>query len=467
VSDLLLAHGYFLSEDEQERRVMKPYSPLGLLYVASHLRARGFSVSVFDSTFKSYAEFESVLSRDRPSVVGLYCNLMTKRNVLRMAASARAAGALVVLGGPDPPHYAEEYLQHGADFVVVGEGELTLEQLLPRLLLCPASRAFGDVSGLVYRDEGGTLVRTAPRPLLPRLDDQPWPLREAIDLQPYLAAWRERHGKGSLSLLTARGCPYTCRWCSRSVFGESHRRRSPKAVADELQFLAEHYRPDMVWYVDDVFTIHKGFVLEYARELERRSLRVPFECISRADRIDAEIALALRRLGCARLWIGSESGSQRILDLMDRRVTLEQVQNATRLLKRHGIETGMFIMLGYEGEELQDLEATVAHLKRAAPDVFLTTVAYPIKGTEYYERSRPRLLDGRPFARHTDRDLGIAGRHSRRYYGFVRQWMDGELARDRHWRAGRLLPAARAAARAGIGRVGMALSAREKEGAPA
>jgi radical SAM superfamily enzyme YgiQ (UPF0313 family) len=224
VSDLLLAHGYFLSEDEQERRVMKPYTPLGLLYVASHLRARGLSVSVFDSTFKSFAEFLSALASDRPSVVGLYCNLMTKRNVLRMAASARAAGALVVLGGPDPPHYAEEYLQHGGDFVVIGEGESTLEELLPRLLRRPASRALGDVCGLVYRDEGGALVRTAPRPLLPRLDDQPWPLREAIDLQPYLAAWRERHGQGSLSLLTARGCPYTCRWCSRSVFGESHRR---------------------------------------------------------------------------------------------------------------------------------------------------------------------------------------------------------------------------------------------------
>lgn len=464
MSDLLLAHGYFLGEDEQERRVMKPYPPLGILYLSSHLKARGFAVDVFDSTFRGFGDFEALLARERPGVVGLYCNLMTKANVLRMAAASRRAGATVVLGGPEPPHYAEEYLLHGADFVVVGEGERTLEELLPRLQARPGSRDLADVRGLVYRDEQGRLVRTPPRPLIERLDEQPWPDRQAIAIEPYLSAWRARHGRGSLSLLTARGCPYTCRWCSRSVFGESHRRRSAKAVADELQHLHERYRPDMLWYVDDVFTIHKGFLLEYAKELERRSLRIPFECISRADRIDEEIAEALRRLGCLRLWIGSESGSQRILDLMDRRVTLEQVQRATRLLQARGIEVGMFLMLGYEGEQESDLLATAEHLKRTDPDVFLTTVAYPIKGTPFYERVQERILDGRPWSARSDRDLGLRGRHSRRYYAAARRFLDGELLRGRHWRAGRYLQAAHAAARAGVGRAGMALFAHEREG---
>lgn len=461
--ELLLAHGYFLSEDAQERELMKPYPPLGLLYVSSHLKARGFSVDVFDSTFRSFAEFLALVERERPRVVGLYCNLMTKANVLRMAAACRRHGAIVVLGGPEPPHYAEQYLDHGADFVVIGEGERTLEELLPHLLARPGSRDLQAVRGLVYRDESGRLVRSEPRPLIPKLDEQPWPDREAIALTPYLAAWRERHGRGSLSLLTARGCPYTCRWCSRSVFGESHRRRSPVAVADEVQHLVERHRPDMLWYVDDVFTIHKGFVLAYARELERRSLRVPFECISRPDRIDEEVADALKRLGCFRLWIGSESGSQRILDLMDRRVTLEQVRLASRLLQQRGIEVGMFLMLGYEGEQESDLLATAEHLKRAAPDVFLTTVAYPIKGTEFYARVEPRIVNGRPWAQRSDRDLGLAGRRSRRYFDFARRFLDGEVARDRHWRAGRYLRALRAAARAGLGRAGMALFAHERE----
>jgi radical SAM superfamily enzyme YgiQ (UPF0313 family) len=461
--DLLLTHGYFLAEDAQERRVMKPYPPLGILYIGSHLKARGFEVEVFDTTFRSFADFLDRLERDRPGVVGIYCNLMTKRNVLRMIAECRRVGALVVLGGPEPPHYAEQYLERGADVVVVGEGELTLEQLVPRLLARPGSRDLGDVDGVVYRDEHGRLVRTPPRALIPKLDAQPPPDREAIDMRPYLEAWRSRHGMGSVSLLTARGCPYTCRWCSRSVFGETHRRRSPAKVADEVRWIVERYAPDMLWYVDDVFTIHHGWMREYLAEMSRRGLRVPFECISRADRLSEEVADALARLGCFRLWIGSESGSQRILDAMDRRVSVEQVQRASGLLRSRGIQVGMFIMLGYTGEQQEDLEATVDHLKKAAPDVFLTTVAYPIKGTPYYEEVAGRISRNGDWATTSDRDFALRGRHTRRYYEFARRWMVGEVARERHWKRGSYLRAARAAAMAGVGRIGMALLERRTE----
>lgn len=455
--DLLLSHGYFLAEDAQERRVMKPYPPLGLLYVSAHLKARGFSVGIFDSTFRSFDEYQAAVARERPSVVGLYCNLMTKRNVLRMAAEAARQGARVVLGGPEPPAEAEEYLARGADAVVVGEGELTLAELLPLLLARPGARDWSEVAGLVYRNESDRVVRTRPRALIRDLDAQPWPDRESVDLAPYLAAWRAHHGFGSVSLLTARGCPFTCRWCSRSVYGETHRRRSAAAVADEVAWIAERYRPEQLWYVDDVFTIHPGFVRALADEMARRGLRVPFECISRADRLDEATADALARLGCRRLWIGSESGSQRVLDAMDRRVTVEQVQHATRLLQARGIEVGMFIMLGYEGEETADLQATVEHLKVSSPDVFLTTVAYPIKGTPYHDELRGRLRSTRPWEDATDRDVTVTGRRTPLFYRFARQWMESEVARHRHWRAGRYLRAARAATRAGAGRLGMAL----------
>src|SRR6185503_4967245 len=167
------------------------------------------------------------------------------------------------------------YLQRGADLVVVGEGEETLSELLPRLLSRPGSRDLEQVAGLVYRDECDRLVRTAARPLIRDLDAQPLPDREAIDLGRYLEAWRGRHGIGSVSVLTARGCPYTCRWCSRSVFGETHRRRSPEGVAAEVQWIVERYRPEMLWYVDDVFTIHHGWLRRYAAEMARRGLHIP------------------------------------------------------------------------------------------------------------------------------------------------------------------------------------------------
>jgi anaerobic magnesium-protoporphyrin IX monomethyl ester cyclase len=443
--DLLLAHGYFLATDPAEQRIMRPHPPLGLLYLSSHLKARGYDVGVFDSTFQRFGDYERYLARHRPPVVGLAVNLMTKRNVLAMIAAAKRIGARVVLGGPDPPHYADEYLAAGADVVVVGEGEQTLDELL--------RKDTADVAGVVFR--GG---RTAARAQIADLDAQPIPDRGAVDIERYMQAWRTRHGFAPLSLITARGCPYTCTWCSRSVFGTTHRRRSPQSVADEVEVLVDRYRPDRLWYADDVFAIHRTWTLDYARELQRRRLRLPFECISRAERIDDAVADALVELGCWRVWIGSESGSQRVLDLMQRRVTVERVLDASALLRRRGIQVGMFIMLGYDGEREEDLRATIAHLKRAAPDVFLTTVSYPIKGTPYYQAVAPRIHGAAPWREHSDRDLTITGRPSRRYYDFARRWIDGEVARDRHWRGGRYLGATKAMVSATLGRIGMTVT---------
>jgi radical SAM superfamily enzyme YgiQ (UPF0313 family) len=459
--DVLLAHGYFLSADREEQRIMRPYPPLGVLYLSSHLKAQGFDVGVFDGTFGSIEDFDEFVRRRRPPVVGLAVNMMTKRNALRMMAMARAAGARVVVGGPDPPHYADEYLRAGADVVAIGEGEQTLEELVPVLGGGDRDR-LGAIPGIVYSQRLGlgeaVSVRNQPRPLLPDLDRQPFPDREAIDLDAYLRAWRRRHGFAPISLITARGCPYTCAWCSRSVFGTTHRRRSPVNVADEVEQIVERYRPDRLWYADDVFAIHRGWTLAYAAELDKRRLRLPFECISRAERIDEEVADALVSLGCWRVWIGAESGSQRILDAMQRRVTLDRVVHASGLLRRRGIQVGMFIMLGYEGEREEDLRATVEHLKRTTPDIYLTTVSYPIKGTPYYDAVAERVRAPGAWADRTDRDLAIAGRPHRRYYDFARRWMVGEVARSIHWQRGRYARALRAASSAMVGRVGMSLT---------
>lgn len=461
--DVLLAHAYFLAEDPAERQIMRPHPPLGLLYVSSHLKRAGAAVSVFDSTFRTLGEFTDRLDRERPPVVGLSVNLMTKRNALRMIAACRERGVKVVVGGPDPPYHAGRYLDAGVDVVVVGEGERTLEELLPRLGLRDWRSAIADVAGIVFHDHAGQIVRTAPRALLSDLDAQPWPDREAADMPRYLDAWRRRHGVGTASLVTARGCPYTCTWCSRSVFGATHRRRSVRNVADEVEDLVHRYRPERLWYADDVFAIHRGWTLAYAAELDRRRLHLPFECISRAERIDDEVADALRSLGCFRVWIGSESGSQRVLDAMQRRVRVERVQETAARLRRRGIEVGLFIMLGYDGETLEDLHATVGHLKRVRPDVFLTTVAYPIAGTPFYRQVESRLKASGPWTETSDRDLVVRGRPVRRYYDFARRWIAAEVAREQHVRSRRYGRAVRAAASALVGRIGMALTAEWRE----
>lgn len=421
-----------MEEDPKELLIRKPYAPLGLLYICSHLRARNFDVDVFDSTFARKKDLFSRLQDTKPSVLGVYANLMTRRNVIEILRVAREAGWKTVVGGPEPGAYIREYLDEGADIVVLGEGEATMEELL-----CARQRnswPFADlrkISGVAFLNDQGAVEQTAPRQQLADLDSQPWPARNAVDISRYVRTWREAHGQGSLSFITARGCPYHCRWCSHQVFGKTHRRRNPQRVVDEVEWLLSTYDPDMVWIADDVFTIHHGWLRQYAAEMRRRSLKIPFECISRADRLNSEAVDLLADLGCFRVWIGSESGSQRILDAMERGVTVEQVQLAVRLCKASGIETGMFLMWGYEGETLDDIEATIAHVKQSDPDIFLTTVAYPIKGTPYYESVAKSLIQLQPWSHTSDREIRVGGCRSKTFYEHADRLLRDEVELSR------------------------------------
>lgn len=432
--DLLLTHGYFLNQDPKELAIMKPYAPLGILYLSSHLRKRGIDVAIYDATFGSFNELVRILGQGPPSVLGIYSNLMTRGNVVRIIAAARALGWTVVVGGPEPASYPEQYLNAGAHVIVEGEGEATVEELLmipvkARPLPGGWEEKFLErVNGIIFRRSDSTVFRTPPHALIRELDAQPWPDREQVDIDRYVRTWRTHHGVGSVSLITARGCPYHCRWCSHATFGKTHRRRSPQGVVDEIAWILRRYQPDMIWMADDVFTIHHGWVLQFAEEMKRRGVRVPFECITRADRINPRIADALAGLDCFRVWIGSESGSQRILDAMQRGVRVEQVREAIQLCRARGIQTGMFLMWGYEGEELSDIEATVEHVKASLPDIFLTTVSYPIKGTPYYDEVAPRLENLMEWQQSTDRDLKIRGRHSRQYFHWADQLLKSEVA---------------------------------------
>lgn len=425
-TDILLTHGYFIAEDEHEQQIMKPYPTLGLLYISSHLKAKGFDVDLFDATFESLASFATHMERTRPTLVGIYCNLMTKFNVLKQIALCKAVGATVVLGGPEPASYAQEYLTHGADFIIVGEGELTLEALLPHLKQHGRAK-LEEIAGLIYRNDGGEITRTPPRPQIDNLSAQPWPDRAAIDMQRYLDTWKTHHGLSSVSLITARGCPYTCTWCSHSVFGQTHRRRTVEDVADEVEWIIKTYAPDQLWYADDVFTIQPRWTLNLAAELQRRGIRIPFECISRADRLNEAVIAALAEMGCYRLWLGAESGSQRILDAMKRKTDAADVQKKSHMLQAAGIQVGMFIMLGYEGEELTDIWETAEHLKQSNPDTFLTTVAYPIKGTPYYDDVQDRIDSPLAWAERADRDMIITGRRSPTFYKHATRWMVSDV----------------------------------------
>jgi anaerobic magnesium-protoporphyrin IX monomethyl ester cyclase len=441
--DLLLTHGYFLYEDPKELQIMKPYAPLGILYLCSHLRAKGFEVDVFDATFSSRAALFHHLRTETPTVLGIYANLMTRSNAVEIMAVAREAGWRVVVGGPEPGAYAQEYLEAGAEFVVFGEGEATLEELLTALKahadIDPAWRS--KIAGTAYLDADGRFHQNPPRNQIADLDAQPWPARHAIDVQRYVDTWRTHHQQGSVNFITARGCPYKCRWCSHQVYGQTHRRRDPIKVVDELEWLLTRYNPDIAWVSDDVFTINHEWIRKYAAEMRRRSLRIPFECISRADRLNEEMLDLLAELGCFRIWIGSESGSQRLLDAMDRGVKVEQVQRAVEQTRARNIQSGMFLMWGYEDEQLTDIEATIQHVSTARPDIFFTTVSYPIKGTPYYQQIQDKLVQLKPWGQSSDREIKVLGRHSRDFYAHADKLLRAEVERARLTSSGVATPA--------------------------
>jgi anaerobic magnesium-protoporphyrin IX monomethyl ester cyclase len=297
MADILLAHAYFLKHDVIEQRVMKPYPPLGILCLSAYLKRAGFSVEVFDATFRDPQDFQEAVRRIRPRIVGIYANIITRDNVFRMARIARDNGVkYIVCGGPDAPEWADLYFQNGVDIIGTNEGERTLEALIPWLDERGMS-GLESVPGIIYRRDGKAW-RTPPRDAITNLDTLPWPDRDVVVMEDYFKAWQTRHGERSVSLITARGCPFHCAWCSSEVFGHSHRQRSPGNVVDEMVMLRQKYNPDILWISDDVLTINRKWSLEFFQEVQRRGAVHPFECLSRVDLVDTEILTGLKQAGC-------------------------------------------------------------------------------------------------------------------------------------------------------------------------
>lgn len=427
---ILLTHGYFLEEDAKEQSIMRPYVPLGILYISAYLERYGYDNDVFDSTFSSFEKLSGFLLERQPDVVGIYTNLMTKLNVLRIMHFIKSQPALqatrIVLGGPETRNHIAKFLEHQADFIVLGEGERTMLELVQWM----DGRQEGgpeNIDGIAWLDGAAGMRQNRERSKLKNYDELPMPNRLKVDLQRYLDVWKNRHGTNTISVSTMRGCPYSCKWCSRAVYGQSYRRRNPANVVDEIAWIKEHYAVDSLWFVDDVFTISHKWLQEFTDEMKRRKLVIPYECITRADRMNEEVIRNLRESGCFRVWIGAESGSQKVIDLMDRRVEIKQVQDMIRLARKYGMEAGTFIMVGYPGETKEDIYATVRHLKASDPDLFTITVAYPIKGTPLYAEVEDRFLTNLPWESSTDRDIDFGRTYNRKYYDLTIRMIHHEM----------------------------------------
>ncbi|HUI08820.1 MAG TPA: radical SAM protein [Bacteroidota bacterium] len=423
-ADILFTHSYFLRFDPKELRAMTPYPPLGTLYAASIARGLGYRPSLFDSMLaEGEAEITPVIRRLRPRIVAIYdddFNYLTKMCLTRMreaafalAGIARGEGCTVIVHGSDAADRAEEYIARGADYVLCGEGEGPLGDLLVAL------RDGGDpfaVRGVVARD-GLTLRRTLPHASVRDLDALPMPAWDLIDASRYRDAWVNRHGHFSLNMVTTRGCPFHCNWCAKPIYGQAYASRSPANVVDEMIHLRHTLHPDHLWFCDDIFGLKPGWLGEFAAEVNRRGAHTPFKCLARVDLLLKDNAVDhLAAAGCTSVWVGAESGSQKILDAMEKGTTVGQIHEASRLLRAKGIRTGFFLQFGYPGETRADIDRTLAMVRDCLPDDIGISVSYPLPGTPFYESVRRSLGGKKNWRVSEDLDLMFPGEFHPDFY---------------------------------------------------
>lgn len=400
MKNILFSHSYFLRFDPKQWNTGQPYAPLGTLYAAALLRENDYAVSLFDPMFAQQAE-EVIPALDsfRPRYFVIYddgFNYLTKmcltnmrEAAFRMSQLAKERGCTVIVSSSDSTDHYEQYLHEGADFIVLGEGEITLLELVKAL-----DRSTTDLSaipGLAYQ-QGEAVVKTGKRAVIKELDALPYPAWDLVDLAPYRAMWLKSSGYFSMNMGTTRGCPFKCNWCAKPIYGNRYNSRSPQHVVQELVKLKAQYHFDHIWFCDDIFGLKPGWVQEFATLTEQASLQLRFKIQSRADLLVQEnYVQSLARAGCETTWMGAESGSQAILDAMDKGTTIEQIHTATKLLKQHGIRPGFFIQFGYPGEKKEDIRLTIRMIRELMPAELGISVSYPLPGTVFYERVKNEL----------------------------------------------------------------------------
>lgn len=399
---ILFTHSYFLRFDPKQWKTGQPYPPLGTLYAASLMRENQCSVSFFDTMFsKSPEEILPALQHHRPEFLVLYddgFNYLTKMCLTNMREAAfrmiklgKQAGCKVIVSSSDSTDHFQQYISEGADFVIIGEAELTLLELINAI--STGTDDLSHIAGIAYNNNG-SITRTVKRNVMRDLDALPLPAWDLVDIQPYRKMWMNSTGYFSLNMGTTRGCPFKCNWCAKPIYGNRYNVRSPQNVVKELLFLKSRFGFDHIWFCDDIFGLKPGWVKSFADLVQQNNLELKFKIQARADLLLQDDHIAdLARAGCDNVWMGAESGSQRILDAMDKGTRIEQIYTATRLLKKHNIKPSFFIQFGYPGETHEDIEKTISMINELLPAELGISVSYPLPGTVFYEKVKMELKE--------------------------------------------------------------------------
>ena len=399
---ILFSHSYFLRFDPKQLATGQPYAPLGTLYAAALMRENGYTVSLFDTMFAHEPdEIIPELIKLSPGFFVLYddgFNYLTKmcltnmrEAAFRMIKLAKEKGCTVIVSSSDSTDHYELYLQEGADFILLGEAEHTLLELVTKIE--KQETDFISIQGLAFR-QNDAVVKTTRRQVLKDLDSLPLPAWDIINMDPYRQTWLKHTGHFSMNMTTTRGCPFKCNWCAKPIYGNRYNSRSPQNVIKELKLLQEKFHVDHIWFCDDIFGLKPGWVNEFADLVEKEKIKFRFKIQARVDLMLQENYIkALARAGCDNSWMGAESGSQKILDAMDKGTKVEQIYAATALLKKHNIKPSFFIQFGYPGETKEDIKKTIRMINELLPAEIGISVSYPLPGTLFYEKVKSELKE--------------------------------------------------------------------------
>jgi radical SAM superfamily enzyme YgiQ (UPF0313 family) len=443
VARVLFAHGHLLRRDAKQYAIGKPYPPLATLFAAAHARALGHEVSLYDPMLDDDTSgFPRALERDQPHVVVLYddsfnwftkmCLSSMRETACQMIGEAQSRGLPVIVAGHDAADEPHVYFRSGAAFVIVGEGELTLGDLLAAFdkargrVGVVRDVAAASIPGLALQHRG-MVRRTGPRKLLQDLDVLPLPAWDLVDMKRYREFWQRRHGKFSLNVVTTRGCPYLCNWCAKPVYGNTYHSRSPRHVLSELRLLRDRYAPDHIWFCDDILGLKSRWLVTWSSAVAEAGLATPFLCQTRADLMTDENVRALSRAGASEVWLGAESGSQRILDAMAKGISVAHTRAAVARLRGTGVRVGLFLQFGYSGEGWADVQATRALVRELVPDDIGISVSYPLPGTRYHAQVASLLGKKRNWTQSNDLDPLVPRRFSPAFYRTLSSVVHAEL----------------------------------------
>ncbi len=441
MAHILFANSYFYKFDQKQWKAKQPYPPLGTIFAASFMRQNGHTVSLYDNNLRDNVEsIQAKLQSEKPQFLVIYddgfnyltkmCLTTMRQAAFKMAAYGKAQDCQVIVCSSDSTDHYESYLKNGADFVIHGEGEITLLELIT----CLENKASTeDILGISYK-KGQQLHKNPARPVLRELDTLPQPAWDLIDVKPYKEIWQNHQGYAALNIATTRGCPYKCNWCAKPIYGNRYNTRSPKRVVDEIEMLVNKYDVHYFWMCDDIFGLKPNWVQEFRDILKERKLNIQYKIQSRVDLLLKEDNIdALAESGLHTVWLGAESGSQKILDAMDKGTKVEQIHKATKLLQQKGIQVALFLQFGYLGETLSDIQKTIKMVLDIMPDDVGISVSYPLPGTKFYDKVKGDLKLKANWTDSDDLDMMFQNTYPKAFYKTLQRYVHNRYRIKKGW----------------------------------